>query len=374
MTNPLKYDDINVSSDNKIAKQMVGSTGYEFTEESNFGVLTKKSIDWGVDADKQSPWKIHISIDQNDVGKAWELLAPLLMKYDVPCFKVTNLNRVNSELSAPDLNENERKKAERISNGSQITVYIPADKEKEYIKLMQEVEQKLAEAKINPGISDVSDKKVGNFCSVRASGVPMSDKYPYQNASTNYNPFDDLEDPFVLKKTYAWTETQANLDNAIIKLEELKSKLSLDEQKYQDSKMKWGSLNGAKLEDSPESIIRQGKIQSLSEAVDAFISVKKDMNDYEQTLDVRPGNSVETKFKEFHERIQTASKEKILDKPELGQLHSFTEKFIDIMKKVVSLGFWSHKPEAVQAIIPLSKEQPLSEEETPMYSSPSMGG
>lgn len=134
---------------------------------------------------KESPWKIHLSIHPEDLGKAWNIVYPILLKVQVPNFKVSRLliskillqgmERTTDEfLLGHHLLKQDKVQAIqdilRVHHGMQITIYIPEEKEKEYNKLVEEIESSLLEAGIRPGIVDKSDRLIGFYSSVRHVG------------------------------------------------------------------------------------------------------------------------------------------------------------------------------------------------------------
>lgn len=136
----------------------------------------------GLTAAMESPWKIHISVDSRDLGKAWNRIYPILMKYQVPHFKVTRLAVADKEVKAlmqadPDalhMTKDDIKLAcydqERISKGMQITIYIPIKEEKPYNLMLSRIETVLCAGSIRPGVIDKSDRAIGIYSSVRHVG------------------------------------------------------------------------------------------------------------------------------------------------------------------------------------------------------------
>ncbi|MDR3502570.1 MAG: hypothetical protein P4L79_08300 [Legionella sp.] len=153
--------------------------------------------------EKDSSWKIHLSIHPNDLNKAWDLIYPILMEHEVPCFKTTR-NTVShamyTAMSKADTSANSLTVAEkeqalrdiiRVFNGMQITIYIPEGKECEYNDLLERIEPILYQAGIRPGVIDKSDRALGIYSSVRNEGV----KYTSHDKVSGYK-VAALQDPF----------------------------------------------------------------------------------------------------------------------------------------------------------------------------------
>ncbi|WP_133135088.1 hypothetical protein [Legionella rowbothamii] len=153
--------------------------------------------------EKDSSWKIHLSIHPNDLNRAWDLIYPFLMEHEVPCFKTTR-NTVSqimyTAMDKADTSSNSLTAAEkeqalrdiiRVFNGMQITIYIPEGKEREYNDLLERIEPILYEAGIRPGVIDKSDRALGIYSSVRNEGV----KYTSHDKVSGYK-VAALQDPF----------------------------------------------------------------------------------------------------------------------------------------------------------------------------------
>ncbi|CEG55742.1 hypothetical protein [Legionella fallonii] len=160
---------------------------------------------------KDSAWKIHLSIHPADLDKAWDLLYPMLLEQRVPCFKTARINaaqRLLHEISQVDeqfLSDHglTRQKKElamrdilRVSNGMQITIYIPEGKEQEYNKILAAIEPRLYKAGVRPGIIDQSDRTLGIYSSVRHVG----DEYTTHEKVSGYKSI-GVKDPFIPVKS-----------------------------------------------------------------------------------------------------------------------------------------------------------------------------
>lgn len=133
----------------------------------------------------ESPWKIHLSIQPDDLGKAWDIIYPILKSHHVPNFKTSRLaaSRIlytqMQEATPAFLEQNKTSVEEknqsiqdivRVFNGMQITIYIENGKEREYNDILAEIEPLLYAAGINPGIIDKSDRAIGIYSSIRHVG------------------------------------------------------------------------------------------------------------------------------------------------------------------------------------------------------------
>lgn len=135
---------------------------------------------------KESPWKIHLSVHPDDIGKAWDIGYPLLLENDIPCFKATRIVIARTLFDAiHKLDDGQLKKLRlchedkeralqdilRIFNGMQITIYIEEGKEKQYNQLLAKLEPLFYQAGVRPGVVDKSDRTLGLYSSVRHVGA-----------------------------------------------------------------------------------------------------------------------------------------------------------------------------------------------------------
>ena len=175
------------------------SSSYRINDSELFAFFRKTDSNH----DKDSTWKIHLSIHPNDLNRAWDLVYPILMEHGVPCFKTTR-NTVSqvmyTAMSKADTNSGSLTLAEkeqalrdiiRVANGMQITIYIPEGKEREYNNLLDQIEPILYQAGIHPGVIDKSDRALGIYSSVRNEGV----KYTSHDKVSGYKAA-ELKDPF----------------------------------------------------------------------------------------------------------------------------------------------------------------------------------
>lgn len=153
----------------------------KIADSTSFAELTSS----GFRPQKESPWKIHLSINHYDLGTAWNLIYPILLESKIPHFKVTRpavsqvmldaMNKADEAfLQRQQLGQKEREQALRdilrVFHGMQITIYIPAGQEQQYNKILARVEPLLYKAGIRPGIIDKSDRAIGLYSSVRHVG------------------------------------------------------------------------------------------------------------------------------------------------------------------------------------------------------------
>jgi hypothetical protein len=149
-----------------------------------------------------SSWKFHLNIEESDLPNAWDVVFPILMKHNVPTFKITNIigaaKKLFNELEKGSENKESLQKGyNRITQGAQITIYVPNNREKEFSNIMVEIEHALNVANISPGIADnETDKSVGKFTSYRFWGKHKEINYENSTKVKSYKP-DDLKDPFL---------------------------------------------------------------------------------------------------------------------------------------------------------------------------------
>ncbi len=154
----------------------------------------------------ESPWKIHLSIQPEDLGKAWDIIYPILKAHQIPLFKTSRLSvsrilYIQMQKAAPgfleqhNINSEEKKQSiqdiVRVFNGMQITIYIENGKEHEYNNILSEIEPLLYAAGINPGIIDKSDRAIGFYSSIRhvGKGYTSHDKVFGYKQVTERDPF-----------------------------------------------------------------------------------------------------------------------------------------------------------------------------------------
>lgn len=149
----------------------------------------------------ESDWKAHISILATELEKAWDIIHPLLVEARVHHFKIARQSACRAKANAlasgtygtahqvgqglADLG--------RIALGMQVTVYIAEGLEVKIRGLLKTIEARLAKAKISPGVIDVSDRKLGRYCSVRNDGGATA--YVSHDKASGYNP-SGAQDPF----------------------------------------------------------------------------------------------------------------------------------------------------------------------------------
>lgn len=176
-----------------------GISPHRIEDSDQFAFFTKTDSP----RDNDSSWKIHLSIHPSDLSRAWDLIYPILMEENVPCFKTTRnvvsqamyIAMKDADTSTDSLTAAEKAQSLRdiirVFNGMQITVYIPEGKEREYNELLERIEPILYQAGIRPGVIDKSDRALGLYSSVRNEGV----KYTAHNNVSGYK-VAELQDPF----------------------------------------------------------------------------------------------------------------------------------------------------------------------------------
>ena len=112
-------------------------------------------------------WKAHLSCPQEALPQLWDIVVPILQRYDCPAFKCVRL------CNTPDM----QKKwiyGRRCVDALQFTIYIPPGDEDKYVAILQQIELQLIEnavAKVEGFRSGLfnSDKRIGLYTSVRHS-------------------------------------------------------------------------------------------------------------------------------------------------------------------------------------------------------------
>jgi hypothetical protein len=176
--------------------QMFGVGGHG-KDTNVFAEFYKK----GTQSNDESTWKAHLSIDPNDLAKAWDTMTPLLEKHGITHFKVVRQNAVAHKGAGlhtdKGLTDEQRnlgmRDLERVSGGMQVTVYIPEGQEKQIQGALKDIEKALKEAGVRPGTVDQSDRQIGTYSSVRNDGGPQG--YVTHDKVESYNPSGE-KDPF----------------------------------------------------------------------------------------------------------------------------------------------------------------------------------
>lgn len=187
---------------------------YEVTS-GTFFVFTKKHDE----SHQHKLWKMHVSVASDQVQQAWDKIIPMLIQKEVAEFKLTNFSEIHRKIastrtrledavhkkkSQPEIDKLEEllrlQEADfkRVSEGSQITIYVPEGEEnnKKYESLLTQIERTLVLSNIKSGEMDLTtDAKIGKFCSARyCKGV-----YADSTKVTQYKP-DDVEDPAFVRQ------------------------------------------------------------------------------------------------------------------------------------------------------------------------------
>jgi 23S rRNA pseudouridine1911/1915/1917 synthase len=142
-------------------------------------------------------WKVHLSVQGDQLEKAWNLVYPFLLKGEVTGFKVARpftiaahdpdlVTSLAEEKRSPEqLNACER--FLRIRDGAQITIYLSEEEEEEgrakkagsrLSLLLAEVEKVLATSGIRPGQQPPSDVRIGRYASTRRENWSRSQPPP----------------------------------------------------------------------------------------------------------------------------------------------------------------------------------------------------
>lgn len=149
-----------------------------------------------------SPWKMHLSIQPDDLSKAWDLMYPMLA--EMSCnFKVSRLAIIadkNEKIQTAtniEISDEEKRSAlmdgDRLTKGMQITVYIPEGQEAAYQALAERIESKLNAAGVRAGEIHSSDRALGSYISVR-NDVRNGKYVPHDQAIEYKDP--NQVDPF----------------------------------------------------------------------------------------------------------------------------------------------------------------------------------
>jgi hypothetical protein len=222
-------------------------------KNSTFAVFSDKSLSDEEKKELDSSWKVHISIEPDDITSAWDIIYPMLHD-SAAQFKIVNMMRAKERMDhnqmqleavkqqknqfmaefsegkgsldalklqasmlcqgrdeyAPYLEnpdklyelvlqkyeqrvEQQEKIVEenaRIINGMQVTIYIPPGDEVKMYDLAKHIEGHLKEAGIKPGSIHQSDKTLGDFVSYRHPGIEYQDAVDV----SSHNP-DGVADP-----------------------------------------------------------------------------------------------------------------------------------------------------------------------------------
>lgn len=217
----MKYEELNRNylegTDNKIqiGKYTMIGVGGQGVDKSAFAEFSK-----GGNSVNTSGWKAHLSIHPDQLGKAWDIVSPILEESQCQQFKVcrsnaqmnklhdieSSITELTQKLAQGNINQSEKESLEftknkaeqgkqdlaRLMRGMQITLYIPHGKEVEYNKILETIEQALQKEGINPGTVDKSDRQIGQYASIRHEGTSG---YKSHDQVTSYNP-DNVPDPF----------------------------------------------------------------------------------------------------------------------------------------------------------------------------------
>src|SRR5689334_7227715 len=151
--------------------------------------------------------KFHISVHPQDIGRAYDTIAPILLKHDCPLdyWKVSDVDKakVEQEKSRLQLRDLEEKRGDysklspeqfekgrndlqesvkdskRLHDECQFTLYLmPEQTGDQFNDLLREIEQALSEAGVRPNELPDSDVPVGKFVSFRTGSVTIPKDHP----------------------------------------------------------------------------------------------------------------------------------------------------------------------------------------------------
>lgn len=125
-----------------------------------------------------SGWKSHLSIDEKDVGRAWDALLPVIQKHELP-----------AKVATPETAHN-FSNVRNPQKGKMITLYF--GKEEQYNSLLEEINDTLERENIAPGHSIEGDKKLNRYIYYRNDRDPngqYADAASLANKGSPHNPF-----------------------------------------------------------------------------------------------------------------------------------------------------------------------------------------
>lgn len=199
--------------------------GYECLEDETFYYFHNSDLDTlTLEQKKQinTGWKAHVTVETSKIKDAFLILAPILMQYNVPSFKMIKKNQFEKYKKMTmnqilDLNEkintahsnnaifdnwyfyHEKESAKktlksikRLLSGMQFTIYIVQGEEHFLQTILEHIEHALDESRISTGKIHSSDRALGKYVSVRHTGT--TEYLPYHVAKSS-NP-ENASDPF----------------------------------------------------------------------------------------------------------------------------------------------------------------------------------
>ncbi|KTD65936.1 hypothetical protein Lsan_0714 [Legionella santicrucis] len=204
---------------------LINNGGEVFFEHEGLRNLEKKEYIKKSD-ELNCNWKARITINKEDLFKAYEIIMPIILKYskEFPSFKIQNIFRharkieeLNMEIKYTQKNPHKEVKVNdegkivtlsghnletyyqkciesisRLNEGLQFTVYITPGNEKKVNFLLAKIEKAIKQNKIRQGAIHKSDLQLGEYTSVRHPGK----KYTYGISAESFNP-DGVPNPFL---------------------------------------------------------------------------------------------------------------------------------------------------------------------------------
>ncbi len=170
---------------------------------------------------EQSHWKAHFSVIGPQVGKAWDVVYPVLAEQKAYKFKVyrqvcgpaTKRRLAKSKDASAEMRQQAIADIDRLETHAQITVYLPTEKNKELDalpekvsaaqKMLVAVEAALVKAKVSQAILlPDRDRWVGQYCSIvyEEKGVTWEKR-------KNYKP-KGVKDPFAEVGKVEWEQIE----------------------------------------------------------------------------------------------------------------------------------------------------------------------
>ncbi|WP_281560653.1 C80 family cysteine peptidase [Thalassomonas sp. RHCl1] len=194
------------------AREVAVENGFRLTKTSADVFLHANRVE-GLSQGGSAGDKIHISVQEGEVSRAFELIKGLLFSADSPIdsWKVTDMSRTGAD--------------SRVKVGTQFTLYIKTDNErKEYsaegLKKVQtfvsELERTLSEGGITPGVKPSSDVSPSQWQYASYRNELSSDREggEQQTQALQAQPFYQLitQDPTVLVKDFAQDFARASIE------------------------------------------------------------------------------------------------------------------------------------------------------------------
>jgi hypothetical protein len=133
--------------------------------------------------------KVHISVAPKDVGRAWDVVLPILLEHSdtIKEFKITDMAAAKGKLDNPSMR--------RVHDGAQISVYLRvpegSNNDRDFARVMKEVSGALQQAGIGSGAQPDSDLRVNQYISYRHE---IDDVRPNSKVETQRDGIEDLDE------------------------------------------------------------------------------------------------------------------------------------------------------------------------------------